>query len=99
MGLNPGREILGEGGLRKGVVADSHGGHKDLGLLDLPGLGVGDLHGLPSVIDEQLFSGPIFLVKAGIEFFGPLMVKTAELAVLVPFEILLLYIHAREAEG
>jgi hypothetical protein len=57
--------------------------------MDLPGLVVGNLHGLPSVIDEQLFSGPIFLAKAGIQFFGPLMVKTAELAVLVSFEILL----------
>jgi hypothetical protein len=90
MGLNPGGEILRESGLRKGVIAGSQSGHKDLGFMDLPGLVVGDFHGLPGVIDEQLFSSPIFLAKAGIQFFGPLMVKTAELAVLVPLEILLL---------
>jgi len=64
--------------------------------VDLSGLGRCDLHGLAGVIDEELFSGPIFLPKAGVQFFGPLMVKTAELAVLVPFEILLLVFMSKK---
>ena len=37
MGLNPGGEILGEGGFGKGVVAGAQGGHKEIGFLDLAG--------------------------------------------------------------
>jgi len=89
VGLNPGREVLGEGSLRKGVIAGSQGGDEDLGLVDLSGLRIRDLHRLSGIVDEKLFSRPIFLTKAGIQFFGPLMVETAKLAVLVPFRILL----------
>ncbi len=99
MGLNPGREVLGESGLGKGVVARPQRGHKDLGLVNLSGLGLSDLHGLAGVIDEELFSGPIFLAEAGIQFSGPWMVKTAELAVLVPFEILLLVFMPKKLKG
>jgi hypothetical protein len=89
VGLNPGGKVLGEGSLRKGVIAGSQGGYEDLGLVDLPGLRINDLHRLSGIIDEEFLSGPIFLTKAGVQFFGPLMVETAELAVLVPFRILL----------
>ena len=99
MGLNPGGEILREGGFGKGIIAGPQGGHKDLGLMDLSGLGIGDLHGLPGIIDEELFSGPIFLAKAGIELFGPLMVEAAELTVLVPLGILLLVFMPEKLKG
>jgi len=90
MGLNPRGEVLGEGGLRKGVITGSQSSYKDLGLVDLPGLMICDLHRLPSIVDEELFSGPIILAKTGIQLLGPLTVETAELAVLVPFRIPLL---------
>ena len=90
MGLNPGAEILAEGGLGKGVAARSQGGHKDLGLMDLAGFGIRDPHGLPGIVDKELFSGPVFLTEAGVEFFGPLTVDAAELAVLISLRVLLL---------
>jgi hypothetical protein len=89
MGLNPGGKVLGQGSLRKGVIAGSQSGHKDLGLADLPRLRIDDLHRLSGIIDEELFSSPIVLTETGIQFFGPLMVETAKLAILVPFWILL----------
>jgi hypothetical protein len=89
MGLNPGGEILREGGLCKSIIAGSQSRHKDLSFQDFSGLGIRDLHGLPGIVDKEFLSGPIFLVEAGIELLGPLMIEVAELTVLVPFRILL----------
>ena len=79
MGLNPGGEILREGGLRKGIIAGSKGSHKDLSLVDLSGLRIGDLHRLPGIINEEFFSGPAFLTKTEIQFLNPLLVVVKEL--------------------
>jgi hypothetical protein len=55
--------------------------------VDFSGRGIDDLDGLTGIIDEELFSGPVFLAKTGIEFPGPLMVEAAELTVLVALRI------------
>ena len=67
--------------------------------MDLSGLGVGDLHRLPGIIDKEFLSGPIFLVEAGIELLGPLMVEAAKLTVLVPIRILLLVFMPEKLKG
>jgi hypothetical protein len=83
MGLNPGGKLLGQGGFGEGIIAGSQGGHKDLHLLDLSGFEICDLHGLPGIVDEELFSGPVFLTETEIQFLDPLLVVVAEAAILV----------------
>jgi hypothetical protein len=97
--VNPGREILREGSLCKGIIAGSQSGHKDLSFLDLSGLRISDLHRLSGIIDEEFLSGPIFLVKAGIELLGPLVVKVAKVTVLVPLRTLLLVFLPEKLKG
>jgi hypothetical protein len=99
MGLNPGGEILREGGLRKGIITGSQSCNKDLSLVDLSSLRIGDLHRLSSIIDEELLSSPIFLVKAGFELLGPLVVEVAKLTVLIPLRTLLLVFIPEKLKG
>jgi hypothetical protein len=99
VGLNPGREILREGRLSEGVIAGSQRRHKDLNRVDLPSLGIRDLHCLPGVIDKELLSGPILLVEAGIELLGPLVIEAAKLTVLVPLRRLLFVFMPEKQEG
>jgi hypothetical protein len=99
MGLNPGGEILREGGFCKGIIAGSQSRHKDLSRVDLSSLRIGDLHRLPGIIDKEFLSGPIFLVEAGIELFGPLVVEAAKLTVLVPLGTLLLVFMPEKLKG
>lgn len=89
MGLDPGGEILGEGGLSEGVV----GGHEDLSFRDDASWGINDRdRSTRRIVDKELLSAPVFLTKAGIQLFGPLMVEVAELAVVaaVGIDLLLL---------
>jgi hypothetical protein len=90
VGLNPGGKILGEGSFDKGVIAGSQSGYKDLGFMNLPRLRIRDLHGLPGIVDEQLFSSPVNLSEAGSKLLGPVMVNPAKLTILVALRILLL---------
>jgi hypothetical protein len=99
MGLNPGGQILREGGLRKGIIAGSQGCDKDLDLVDFSGLRVCHLHGLSSIVDKEFLSGPVFLAKAGIELFGPVVVEATKLTVLVPLGILLLVFMPEKLKG
>jgi hypothetical protein len=99
VGLNPGREILREGGLREGIIAGPQGGHEDVGRVDLSGLGIGDLQGLAGIVNGELLSGPIFLAQARIELFSPLMVETAKLTILVALGELLLVFVPEKLKG
>jgi len=58
--------------------------HEDLEITDLSGFGIRDLHGLAGIVDEELFSGPIFLAKTGIELLSPLVIEATKLTILVP---------------
>jgi hypothetical protein len=61
MGLDPGKEVLMQGGFREGVIAGAQGGDKNLGLFCLSGSGILDRNGLAGIIDEEFFPGPVFL--------------------------------------
>jgi hypothetical protein len=97
--LNPGREILRQGSLRKGIIAGSQSGYKDLSLVDLSGLRVGDLHRLSGIVDKELLSSPVFLVETGIELLGPLVVAVAKLTVLVSLRTFLLVFMPEKLKG
>jgi hypothetical protein len=99
MGLNPGGKLLRQRGFGEGIIAGSQGSHKNLDLLDLSSLGVRDLHGLPCVVDEELFSGPVFLAEAEIQSLDPLLVVVAETAVLVAVGIGLLVLIPQKLKG
>jgi hypothetical protein len=99
MGLNPGGKLLRESGFCEGIIAGSQGGHKNLDLLDLSGLGVRDLHGLTCIVDEELFSGPIVLTETEIQLSDPLLVVVAEPAVLVALGIGLLVLVPQKLKG
>jgi hypothetical protein len=99
MRLNPGGQILGKGSLRKGIVAGPQGGHKDLSCMDLSGLGICDLHRLPGVIDEELFSGLVNLSETGVELLCPLMINSAKLTVLVAIKVLLFILMPEKLKG
>jgi hypothetical protein len=99
MGFDPGGKVLGQGGLRKGIIAGSQGGHEDVGRVDLSGLGIGDFHRLSSIIDEELFSGPIFLTQTEIQFVDPVLIVITEPAVLVAVRIGFLVFVPQKLEG
>ena len=99
MGLNPGGEILREGGFCEGIIAGSQGGYKNLNLLNLSGFGVRNLHGLSCIVDEELFCGPIFLTQAEIQFLDPLLVVVAEPTVLVAVGIGFLVLVPQKLKG
>jgi hypothetical protein len=99
MGLNPGGKFLREGGFGEGIIAGSQGGYKNLNLLNLSGFGVCDLHGLPCIVDEELFSGPIFLTETEIQFLDPLLVVVAETTVLVAVGIGFLVLVPQKLKG
>jgi hypothetical protein len=67
--------------------------------MDLAGFGIRDPHGLPGIVDKELFSGPVFLTEAGVKLFGPLTVDAAELAVLISLRVLLLVFMPQKLKG
>ena len=99
VGLNPGGKILGRGGFGKGVVAGAQGGHKEIGFSGLAGEGIVDGDGLAGIIDEELFSGPVFLTKTDVELFGPIGDRVHRTGCTDTRRGWLLYIRARGVEG
>lgn len=75
-------QFLRPGGLGKRIAGRSEHGNEDLGLADFAGSPVDDRHGLPGVIDEQLFAGTMLLAHDHINLGGPEAVVLAEPAVL-----------------
>ena len=67
--------------------------------MDLAGFGIRNPHGLPGIVDKELFFGPVFLTEAGVEFFGPLTVVAAELAVLISLRVLLIVFMPQKLKG
>src|SRR5512139_485316 len=99
MGLDPRGEFLGESGFGEGVIAGSQGGYKDLGLSNLSGLGICDLHGLAGIVDKELFSGPVFLAETKIQLLDPLLVVVAESTVLVAIGVGLFVLVPQKLKG
>jgi hypothetical protein len=99
MGLNPGGKLLREGRFCIGIIAGSQSGHKNLDFLDLSGVRVRNLHGLSCIVDEELFSGPIFLTETEIQFLDPLLIVVAEPTVLVALGIGFLVLVPQKLEG
>jgi hypothetical protein len=54
---------------------------------------------LTGIIDEEFFSGAVFLVEADIEFLDPLAIAFTELAVLVPIGVGLFIFVPQELKG
>ena len=67
--------------------------------MDLPGEGILDGDRLAGIIDEELFSCPIFLAQANIELLGPLTVKSTKLTVLVTVGVGLLIFMPEQLQG
>ena len=42
---------------------------------------------LAGIIDEEFFSGAVFLAETDVEFLGPLVIALAELAVLIALRV------------
>lgn len=74
---------MGETGLGKGIIAGPQSGHKEIGGLGFAGERVLEGDCLAGIIDEEFFSGPIFLTQANVELLDSSAVKPTKLAVLV----------------
>jgi hypothetical protein len=99
MRCDPGRQVLSQGGLRKGVTAGAKGGDENLDFHTLAGGRVYDGDSLAGVIDEELFSSTVFLPEGDIEFFHLLAIEVAELAVLIPVRVGLSVFVPQKLEG
>ncbi len=82
MRAQPVRQFLRPGGLGEGVAGGAQDCNENLGLTDFTSLPLDDWHGLPGVIDEQLFSSAMFLAHDHVDLGGPEAVVLAEPAVL-----------------
>jgi hypothetical protein len=65
----------------------------------LAGSRVYDGDRLAGVIDEELFSCEVFLPEGDIEFFHPVAIEEAELAVLIPLGVILSVLVPQQLEG
>jgi hypothetical protein len=80
---NPVGKVLARLSLSIGVVAGAQGGHEDLSLSDLSGVGIDYGDCLSGVVHEQLLPGFVGEAHGWVQAFGPLPVECTELAVPV----------------
>ncbi len=99
MRLDPVWEGLCPSRLCIGVVARAKHGDNDLGLVDLPGTGIDNGHGLSGVVDKQLLSGPVGVPHDRIELAPPIPVLAAKPAVLVAIWMGLFVFFPEQEQG
>ena len=87
IGLDPGGKILGKRSPGKRVAAGAQGGDKQARLAGLSGNRIHYRDRLASIIDKELFPGPMRLAKAHVEFAAPLVIMETKLAVLITFGV------------
>ena len=77
-------ELLGAGGLGKGVVGGPQHGDKDLGpVKDLAGMRIDNGHGLAAVVDKEFFARNMGLPHRGLQQGRPLFIEPTEVVVAV----------------
>jgi hypothetical protein len=74
MSADPGRQILGETGPIKCVIAGTEGGHKKICLSGFTGKGIRYRNSLAGIVDKELFPGPVALPEAYIQPYGSISV-------------------------
>ena len=83
MRTDPVRQGLRQGSFGIGIVGSAPDCQEELSEYDFAGEGVNEREPI-TVIDKQLFSGPVLLAHHVIQFASPAPVKITELGVLVP---------------
>ena len=99
MGADPVLKALAGGGLDIGITACTQYGDKDLSVADCAGCRIDDINGLAGIVNEQLFSCPMFMAHGNIQAGGSVTVTVAEPAVLIAVRVLLLVLLPEQVES